>query len=149
MQFDIKKVMVAVTAPPENIKEIRNAMCEAGAGIMGDYTHCSINMNNVATFIPNEQANPYIGQNNKLEFVASCPLRGRRKERCRSCGRSRPATGNPCCSACCRVLLSSAPLKPLLDPIDFIERNSERFEIPRLATRQEMGGKAVIDMNRL
>ena len=38
MNFDVKKVKIIVTAPVENIKEIRNAICDEGAGIIGNYT---------------------------------------------------------------------------------------------------------------
>ena len=44
MNIDIKKVKIIVTIPVANINEVR-------------------------TFIPTENANPYIGTQNKLEFV--------------------------------------------------------------------------------
>ena len=69
MNFDINKVKIIVTVPSENAKEVRNAMCNAGAGIIGDYTYCSMSTKCTGTFKPNEMANPYIGEKNKLEFV--------------------------------------------------------------------------------
>ena len=69
MKLDIKKVKIVVTVPADSLEEVRNAMCEAGAGIIGDYDHCSYSSKVVGTFRPNEKANPYIGERNKLELV--------------------------------------------------------------------------------
>lgn len=69
MNIDIKRVKVIVTIPVENVEEVRNAICEAGAGIIGNYTYCSMSTKCIGTFKPNDEANPYIGENNKSEFV--------------------------------------------------------------------------------
>ena len=69
MNINIKKVKLIVTIPLENVEEVRNAICEIGAGIIGNYTHCSMSTKCTGTFKPNDEANPYIGENNKLEFV--------------------------------------------------------------------------------
>lgn len=69
MNFDIKRVKIITTVPPENVEEVRNAICEAGAGIIGNYTYCSMSTKCNGTFKPNDEANPYIGEKNKLEFV--------------------------------------------------------------------------------
>ena len=69
MNFNINRVKIIVTIPIENVEEVRNAICEAGAGIIGNYTYCSMSTKCIGTFKPNDNANPYIGENNKLEFV--------------------------------------------------------------------------------
>lgn len=69
MNFNVNKVKIFVTIPLENVEKVRNAVCEAGAGIIGDYTYCTSSTKSTGTFIPNDNANPYIGENNKLEFV--------------------------------------------------------------------------------
>ena len=69
MNIDIKKVKISVTVPPKNVAEVRSAMCEAGAGIIGNYDHCSSFCKVVGTFRPNENANPYIGSKGELEYV--------------------------------------------------------------------------------
>lgn len=69
MNININRVKLIVTVPIANVDEVRNALCEAGAGIIGNYTHCSISSKCIGTFKPNEDANPYIGENNKLEYV--------------------------------------------------------------------------------
>lgn len=69
MNINIEKVKIIVTVPPENVNEVRNAICESGAGIIGNYTYCSTSTKSIGTFKPNDKATPYIGENNKLEFV--------------------------------------------------------------------------------
>jgi len=69
MNIDIKKVKIVVTVPIENTDEVRNAICDEGAGTIGNYTHCSMSTKCIGTFKPTDEANPYIGEKNKLEFV--------------------------------------------------------------------------------
>ena len=69
MNININKVKIFVTIPPENVEEVRKVVCEAGAGVIGDYTYCTSSTKSIGTFMPNDNANPYIGENNKLEFV--------------------------------------------------------------------------------
>lgn len=69
MNFNINRVKIIVTIPIENVEEVRDEICKAGAGIIGNYTHCSMSTKCIGTFKPNDNANPYIGENNKLEFV--------------------------------------------------------------------------------
>lgn len=69
MQFDVKRVKIFVTVPTENLNDVRNAVCDAGAGVIGNYTYCSTTSKSVGTFKPNEKANPYIGKSGELEFV--------------------------------------------------------------------------------
>lgn len=69
MNFDVRKVKIIVTVPVENSEELRNAICEEGAGIIGNYTYCTMSTKCIGTFKPTDNANPYIGENNKLEFV--------------------------------------------------------------------------------
>lgn len=69
MNIDIKKVKIIVTVPAENTDEVRNAICDEGAGIIGNYTHCSMITKCTGTSKPNDKANPYIGEKNKLEFI--------------------------------------------------------------------------------
>ena len=69
MNMSVNKVKIFVTIPLENVEEIRNAVCESGAGIIGDYSFCTSSTKSIGTFKPNDNANPYIGKNNNLEFV--------------------------------------------------------------------------------
>ena len=69
MNFDVERVKIFVTIPIENVDSVRNAVCEAGAGIIGNYSYCTLSTRSIGTFKPNEKANPYIGKKNNLEFV--------------------------------------------------------------------------------
>lgn len=69
MKIDINKVKIAVTVPSEYVDKIRNAVCESGAGIIGNYTYCSMSTKCIGSFKPTDEANPYIGKKNTLEFV--------------------------------------------------------------------------------
>lgn len=69
MQINIKKVKIIVTIPIENVNQVRDAICNAGAGIIGNYTYCTMSTKCIGTFKPTEEANPYIGEKNKIEFV--------------------------------------------------------------------------------
>ena len=71
MNINVKKVKIVVTIPEENTSEVRDAMCKAGAGTLPDsnYTYCSNTVKSFGTFIPNSNANPYIGKPNQMEVV--------------------------------------------------------------------------------
>ena len=69
MNVDIKKVKIIVTVPAKNLEEVRSAICNEGAGVIGNYTYCSMTTICIGTFIAGDKANPYIGEKNKLELV--------------------------------------------------------------------------------
>lgn len=69
MNININRVKIIVTIPLENVEEVRNAIFETGAGVIGNYTDCSTSTKCVGTFKPTDEAKPYIGEKNNLEFV--------------------------------------------------------------------------------
>ena len=69
MNIEVNKVKIFVTVPPENTDDVRDAVCRAGAGVIGNYSYCTTSVQSLGTFIPNSDANPYIGESNKLETV--------------------------------------------------------------------------------
>ncbi len=69
MNIEIKKVKIYVIIPEGYTEQVRKAICDAGAGIIGNYNYCTTAVKSIGTFIPNDRANPYIGENNKLEIV--------------------------------------------------------------------------------
>lgn len=69
MNIDIKKVKIDVTVPAENAEKLKNAICQEGAGIIGNYSHCTISTDCKGTFKPLDNSNPYIGEKGKLEIV--------------------------------------------------------------------------------
>lgn len=69
MKLDIKRVKIVVTVPVEDTERVRKAICSAGAGVIGHYTDCSMITKCTGTFIPDNEANPYLGERGKLEFA--------------------------------------------------------------------------------
>lgn len=69
MNINVNRVKIIVTIPVENVEEVRTAICEAGAGIIGNYSYCSTSIKCVGTFKPNGNADPYIGKKDNLEIV--------------------------------------------------------------------------------
>ncbi|MBO8126036.1 MAG: Nif3-like dinuclear metal center hexameric protein [Firmicutes bacterium] len=65
-----KLYKLAVMVPQEHQDQVRDAICEAGAGFMGNYSHCTFSYSGTGTFQPREGANPYIGSVNRLERVS-------------------------------------------------------------------------------
>ena len=62
MNIDVKNVKIIVTVPIENSEEVGNAIYNEGAGIIGNYTYCTITTKCIGTFKPSDSANPYIGE---------------------------------------------------------------------------------------
>jgi len=58
------------TYVPENsANEIREALFRAGAGHIGNYSHCSFNLKGEGTYMGNEHSDPTLGDKEKLETV--------------------------------------------------------------------------------
>ncbi len=74
MNIEVNRVLITVTVPTENAEELRKAICDAGAGVIGNYTYCTSNTITKGTFIPNKQSNPYIGEKEKLETVCDVKI---------------------------------------------------------------------------
>jgi dinuclear metal center YbgI/SA1388 family protein len=60
---------LVVFVPGSHEKNVRLAMHAAGAGLIGEYTHCSFRTEGTGTFSPTERARPFVGQVGKLEDV--------------------------------------------------------------------------------
>lgn len=69
MKFDVKRVKIFVTIPLGCVEKVRDAVCDAGAGVIGNYSYCTSSTKSEGTFLPNDKANPHIGKRGKLEFV--------------------------------------------------------------------------------
>lgn len=67
--MNFERVKIITTAPHEDADKIRQALGEAGAGSIGDYRYCSFSIRGKGRFMPTEQADPHIGEANKLEVV--------------------------------------------------------------------------------
>src|SRR5690606_27480732 len=62
----LKKLTTYV--PTQEAEYLRNALFLAGAGHIGNYRHCSFNVNGTGTFMGNEVSNPTKGEKNKMHF---------------------------------------------------------------------------------
>lgn len=60
---------IDVFVPETHADKVRLAMGEAGAGRIGDYTHCSFSVKGVGRYRPEQGAAPAIGRVGKLEEV--------------------------------------------------------------------------------
>ncbi len=65
---DLDKWVVFV--PAENADAVREAMFAAGAGHIGDYSHCSWSVTGTGQFLPHDGASPTIGSVGSVERVA-------------------------------------------------------------------------------
>ena len=72
MNVNINKVKIVVTVPTDYTVQIRDAVCKKGAGTLpnSNYTYCTSTVKSTGTFMPNENANPFIGESNRLEIVS-------------------------------------------------------------------------------
>ncbi|WP_448518091.1 Nif3-like dinuclear metal center hexameric protein [Rhodoflexus sp.] len=61
---------LSVFVPLSHTDAVRDAIAAAGAGQIGNYSHCTFTLRGEGTFKPNDKANPFIGQANQLERVA-------------------------------------------------------------------------------
>ncbi|MDB5170280.1 MAG: hypothetical protein JWN82_676 [Candidatus Saccharibacteria bacterium] len=62
-------VKLVVFVPEEDADEVRQALGEAGAGKIGEYSFCSYSVKGIGRFKPSDNANPHIGVAGKLEAV--------------------------------------------------------------------------------
>jgi hypothetical protein len=62
-------VKLVVFVPIDSADKVRQVMGDAGAGKIGNYSHCSFSMRGHGTFLPREGANPAVGEVGKLEVV--------------------------------------------------------------------------------
>lgn len=69
-----KLYKLIVFTPKTHVEAVRQAMSEAGAGHIGNYSHCSFAAAGTGTFMPLEHSNPFIGQKNTLEYVEEVRL---------------------------------------------------------------------------
>ncbi|BCB04850.1 Nif3-like dinuclear metal center hexameric protein [Bacillus sp. KH172YL63] len=65
---ELRKLVVYV--PGENAEELRQALGKAGAGHIGNYSHCSFSSEGTGRFLPEEGTNPHIGKKGVLEQVS-------------------------------------------------------------------------------
>lgn len=61
------KVVVYVPAGYE--EAVRTAMCDAGAGCIGNYSSCTFQARGTGTFLPGDSTSPFLGQAGRMEYA--------------------------------------------------------------------------------
>lgn len=69
-----KLVKLAVFVPDSHVETVRQAICGAGAGHIGNYSHCTFQTGGMGTFLPLAGTNPYIGEQGNLERAGELRL---------------------------------------------------------------------------
>jgi dinuclear metal center YbgI/SA1388 family protein len=67
--FETKLKKLVVFTPATHAEEIRKVLGKSGAGFIGNYSHCSFSANGTGRFLPEENSDPFIGQQGQLEQV--------------------------------------------------------------------------------
>lgn len=64
-----EQVKLITFVPAEATPKVLDAVAGAGAGTIGEYTHCSFRVRGTGTFLPSERANPSVGERERLNEV--------------------------------------------------------------------------------
>jgi dinuclear metal center YbgI/SA1388 family protein len=65
---------LVIFAPEENVDAIADALAGEGAGVIGEYTHCTFRTPGRGTFLGGEATDPYLGEKGRLEKVEEIRL---------------------------------------------------------------------------
>lgn len=60
---------IVVFVPSENKENVKDAMFNAGAGRIGNYSYCCFELEGQGQFCPMPGSRPYIGKSNNIEYV--------------------------------------------------------------------------------
>lgn len=69
-----KLLKLVVFVPKDYLDQVRNSISEAGAGYIGQYSHCTFAVPGEGTFLPLEGTTPFIGEQGKIEKTAEYRL---------------------------------------------------------------------------
>ena len=65
----IDQFKLTVTVPESHADLLREAIGQAGAGRIGNYSHCSFTVKGIGRFKPEKGSQPFIGEEGVLETV--------------------------------------------------------------------------------
>ncbi len=65
---------LAVYVPIEQTDKVLAALGDAGAGFIGEYSHCSFSTQGTGRFLPGSNAKPFIGEKGKMEEVSEVKI---------------------------------------------------------------------------
>lgn len=61
---------ISFYVPEQALEQVKQALFDAGAGRIGEYTHCAWQILGEGQFMPLAGSNPYIGKLNELEKIS-------------------------------------------------------------------------------
>lgn len=72
--YEEKLLKLAVFVPQTHLVQVREALCQAGAGHIGNYSHCTFQAQGQGTFLPLAGTTPFLGQQGQMEYAAEARL---------------------------------------------------------------------------
>lgn len=117
----LKKLVVYI--PTSHEEEVRAAIGNAGAGSIGDYSHCTFRSGGVGTFMPLKGSNPFIGAHGKLEEVEEVRLE--------------TVFPVPLQKAVLKAMLSAHPYEEVAYDIYPLENSGSSYGLGRIGVLQE------------
>ena len=60
------QVKLVTFVPESHLESVRSAVCDAGAGIIGEYTYCTYSGPGQGTFVPGQGTDPFLGEKGEL-----------------------------------------------------------------------------------
>ncbi len=60
------QVKLVTFVPEPHVAAVREAVCSRGAGVIGEYTHCSFSSPGTGTFLPSGRAKPFAGAKHRV-----------------------------------------------------------------------------------
>jgi dinuclear metal center YbgI/SA1388 family protein len=69
-----KKYKLVTFVPETHADKVRAAICEAGGGHIGEYSYCTFQTPGTGTFMPSDEASPFIGTVGKINKEAEVRL---------------------------------------------------------------------------
>jgi len=69
-----KLCKLVVFVPDTHMEVVRKAIVEAGAGHVGNYSHCTFVSNGIGSFLPLDGTQPFIGRSGVVEYVDEARL---------------------------------------------------------------------------
>ncbi len=72
--YEDKLVKLAVFVPASHVGAVCDALCDAGAGHIGQYSHCTWQSAGTGTFLPLAGTNPFLGTQGQLQSVNEVKL---------------------------------------------------------------------------
>lgn len=68
--MEFQQVYVVTTVPETHLNGVLDALADAGAGVIGHYTHCSFTLAGTGRFKPDAEAQPAVGMNEQINTEA-------------------------------------------------------------------------------